>query len=214
MSKKKDRGHRKSPQLPCFVYRGLTTFQWALIVIPISLFFIYLSSYGIFMKSLLSFLAIGTFIILIKQDHNVRKVYLTNKTLEITLGFNERQTIDLWDHYILIDEQRGGALGNVYSYKARLVSKDIAEPHLRDGNIFQMGWHIKHTHYKDTQNSEKQSKFVGRPNTIPLSPSIFTPENLKEYVESIQVQTTPPLHVIFTSEQLRKDYNTGQYRAK
>jgi hypothetical protein len=48
---------------------------------------------------------------------------------------------------------------------------------------------------------------------IPIRDRILTPQNLKENVEAIQRQIASPLKLVFTSEQLERDYSSGQFKA-
>lgn len=48
---------------------------------------------------------------------------------------------------------------------------------------------------------------------IPLSPIIYCPTNLQEYVEAIQSQLSVPLNMVFSSEKIAIDFMTGEYQA-
>ena len=153
--------------------------------------------------------------IIISLEKRIHEVYLTSEYVVAKYGFRKRKekTAELHSHFILINEETRTRHTNQYSYYAYLMPKSILpEGIIEDGAYIRIS---KQSRFlpKNMRISRELGSMYNE-EKVPISPNIYTPENLKEYVEGINSQLSNPLPIVFGSEQVKLDYTTGKYKAK
>ncbi|MCK5373784.1 MAG: hypothetical protein KAJ40_00720 [Alphaproteobacteria bacterium] len=135
----------------------------------------------------------------------------------IKYGIRKRkqETVVLQDYFVSVNKAKRGYLysGKNYAYCIWLIPKNILDTEIKDGSVFPED-------FKKSKSFSAQVKvFQGRKDMrkkggIRISPDMYSPDNVKKYVDSIQSQINGSLLVVFGSEQVALDYVTGTSQAK
>lgn len=214
-----ENNHTPPPQIPGEVYSSPPIAIECAGIFACFGMFIWLQEISIETKTVLLVCLGGLVISAYKYMPRANKVYLDKTTLIKNFGLRSQKSESLENYCIRISRYNiRSTLGNHYSYTVHLLAKSVTTHRLESGNILPTKIYIDIKKLISPSGREKKTKIEthasSKVNMIPLCTRIFTPKNLREFVEAIQAQTATTMPVIFDSEQTRADYESGQYRSK
>lgn len=210
----KDRFYKSPPQIPGRIYKNkFPRHLQLLILIPSFLLYAYwavqTSSMDTrFLESLnptkITITAIIFFILIIATSRSTALSYVDMTEKYVTVKFENGTEIKkspLESYAIFVSKPPSKT--NSYRYRVSLAKIDS----------------LSHTdqHFAIPIKTYKFGRFLLNTNhpltAITLIDDIFTPANLKEWIEGFQEQISAPLPLAFESEDLRSDYETGVYQS-
>lgn len=214
------------PQLPGVVRsdmsikrgNGRSIFSQYLIIAIIAICFISGIVQGVIEQDYIKLFVFFFFIIVICYIFlfKSKEVYLTSEAVTVRYGFrkNKHRTESISDYFLLVNKanQAVGYVGKHYAYSVYLVPKKIIYTEINDGIVLsedlfkKKAFSAKFALLRGWKNIEKHGGIL-------FHHSICAPDNLKQYVEAIQSQVSVSLPVVFSSEQIKRDYTTGKYRS-
>jgi hypothetical protein len=212
------------PQLPAVVFNSSTIFRsnsafdkWLLIII-LSVCFISTLTQAIANQDYNDLLLICILLSIAYLSIRIRhkEIILTSEYVIKKHGFNKSKqaTLELHNFTILIKTETSTRGSNNYSYWVYLLPKIlVSEDPIWDKNTLSKSC-IRSKHFPNNFLTSAGLGNVQKKGGIPISIDIYTPENLKEYVKSINAQLSTPLPILFGDEQATLDYTTEKFKTK
>jgi len=191
------------PQLPEVVFSSSTIrFVLAMLLFTVQIFLIpdFNMETRVFLWAIVVLFIAGALFL------GISSVFLTQDTVEISSCFNrKKQSSALKDYVILVEVYP--YYSSFYKYIICLKRKDLVH-----SDVSKQGMDIP---LIMALLSSFGLWLVKKYGVIPVCRKpVSEIENLKEYVESLRSQVGVPMEVVFGSEQAKRDYITGKYKAK
>lgn len=143
------------------------------------------------------------------------EIFMTPEYVTTKYGFKKikQKTAELHNYFILIRRETVKIGARHYSYCLYLIPQNTIAAAIGNEDVLSEIY-VHNKHLPKNKFISRGSKSIKKQGGIQISPNIYTPENLKEYVEGINAQLTNPLPIVFGTEQVMLDYQTGKYKAK
>ena len=191
------------PIIPGYVYRG-----WGIIkkvVLMTFLLSIVLVSSELVLWLKLFYLALsipGFFFLFRFLPEPCKAVYIDKKIVRAEYDYGPTIEEELRNCYLVISVvEHHRSTGNHYYYELSLWAKRnyFPEKNLSDG---------------DVSEGVPCGSFMEQGKRMFLAKKIYSPEDLKRYIDALQSQIDVSLELIFDTDQVKKDYLQGTYQAK